>query len=455
MLMIAMNPKHTKTKRAGNKVKRSNLRLERLEDRKMMAANLMADLYSSGVLRIEGTERNDTIVVRQINNSLSVDNIRIRNNGSMLSRVSANAVSRIDVYGLGGNDTILLNSDSVSGQQSIYKPSRIFGGNGADSIVGGRGADSIWGGSGHDRIWGHYGNDTLYGDSGDDQLIGGFGNDVLYGGDGNDKLWGSDGNDTLYGGNNNDDLMGGNHNDNLYGGNGDDRLWGEAGLDGLYGGAGTDQMWGGSGSDRLLVMSGSREHKDATSADAVLVFKNGNKTWNAGEIEKLDSAFKILHLKTRNDRLLETASRGTVTIVRDASSGNARGANFNNGTIKMYDAAFSNANQAAQTMLHELAHNFDTEGAGWGNWLNLSSWRNSAPPSSIANLYQKSEDGAWWHRKSATFARDYGMHNPREDWATAWESYFKYKHSLPTNTSVNALSDNKTNYLDAFFARLA
>lgn len=432
-------------------------RVEALERREMMAANLMADLYSNGVLRIEGTERSDTIVVRQINNQISVDGINIRFNGSNVARVNASQVSSIDVIALGGDDKIWLNSDSVRGQQHLNKPSRIWGGDGNDQIVGGSAADVIYGGAGNDKIWGHFGNDTIWGESGNDDLYGNQGNDTLHGGLGNDRMWGGENNDRLFGGDGNDELMGGSGDDDLYGGNGDDRMWGESGLDGLYGGAGNDQMWGGGDSDRFLVMSGSSEHKDASAADAVLVFKNGNKTWNTSEIEQLDTAFQLLHHKTRNDRLLETSSRGTVTIVRDASSGTARGTNFNNGTIKMYDGAFSSAAQAAQTMLHEIAHNFDTEDSRWNSWLSLSSWRNTAPAASVAHLYSKSGDGQWWHLKSASFARidNYSKHNPREDWATAWESYFKYKHGMATATSVVALPSAKTSNLDAFFARMS
>lgn len=435
-------------------VKRRAIMVESLEDRKLMAANLMADLNGS-VLRIEGTPHNDSIVVRQSNNLISVDSIRIRQNGTLVPRISANSVSRIDIFGLAGNDTILLNSDAVSGQQPISKPAKISGGDGNDIVVGGRGDDQIWGGFGNDKVWGHHGNDTLYGDSGSDQLYGGLGHDVLYGGTGNDQLRGEDGNDGLYGGDDADDLMGGNHNDDLYGGNGNDRLWGEAGNDGLYGGTGTDQMWGGSGSDRFLVMSGLNEHKDAVSADAVLVFENGNKAWNAGEIEQLDAAFKLLHHKTGNDRLLETAARGTVKIVRDAASGNFLGTNFNNGTIKMYDAAFASPNIAVPTMIHEMAHNLDTESASWNSWRALSSWRNTAPPAAVASSYAKSGDNQWWYLKQGTsFARTYGTHNPMEDWATAWESYFKTRHGMPTNIAVNTLPSNKLAHLDAFFASL-
>ncbi len=212
--------------------------LEGLEDRRLMAASLTASLSTKGVLRVEGTDRADTIVVRQINGSISVDGIQISDNGGKVGSVAAARVNEVDVFALGGNDSVWLSRGA--GQQDLTKHVFVSGGDGNDYIVGGAGPNYLWGDAG---------NDTIYGGAGNDQLVGGAGNDYLAGQGGNDSLWGDAGNDTLYGGAGNDYLAGGDGNDRLYGNEGNDTLYGEAGNDYLHGGTGIDYVNGGSGTD--------------------------------------------------------------------------------------------------------------------------------------------------------------------------------------------------------------
>ena len=133
------------------------------------------------------------------------------------------------IFGLGGDDTIIVTDD---------RGMRIFGGSGNDSIVGGLGADSLDGGIENDTLDGAAGDDTLNGASGDDVLLGAGGRDDLFGGHGNDTLFGGAG----------DDL--------LEGGNGSDRLLGGAGNDTIVGGKGADVMIGGAGRDVFVVNQG-------------------------------------------------------------------------------------------------------------------------------------------------------------------------------------------------------
>lgn len=172
------------------------LRFEALEPRNLLAANLMAS-FAGGILRIEGTEGADTILLRQITGNLSIDNINIQTSSGNVARIAASSVSRIDIFALGGNDRIQLNSESVPGQQAITVRSYIDGGAGNDYIVGG---------NGDDEIYGDLGDDTIYGQGGNDVICGGDGNDVIYGGDGNDRLDGGRGTDYLYGQAGNDTL---------------------------------------------------------------------------------------------------------------------------------------------------------------------------------------------------------------------------------------------------------
>lgn len=195
--------------------------LEALEDRRLLAATLTANL-NSGILTVEGTEAADRINLRQVAGRISVDNITITVGANQQSSVAASVVNRIKIYGLGGNDTILLNSESISGQEAIVRPAYIYGGDGHDTLRGGHGADWLYGGNG---------SDMLYGSKGDDILQGEASVDVIYGDDGNDRMWGGDGNDLLYGG------------------AGDDDLYGDAGNDSLDGGFGLDITTGGAGFD--------------------------------------------------------------------------------------------------------------------------------------------------------------------------------------------------------------
>ncbi|HXG11059.1 MAG TPA: hypothetical protein VNK04_14970 [Gemmataceae bacterium] len=191
--------------------------LECLEDRTVMAAGLTAGL-ASGILKVQGTEGPDRILIRQDNGRIAVDGILIQENGRAVAGVSAAAVTRIEVNARGGNDTIRLDQ----GSQPITQPA------------------VVWAGVGDDIVYGGEGGDTLYGGEGTDQLFGCGGSDLLDGGMGNDTLEGASGNDTL---------SGGEHNDRLYGGRDDDRLFGWAGDDELYGNEGRDYLNGGTGLD--------------------------------------------------------------------------------------------------------------------------------------------------------------------------------------------------------------
>jgi hypothetical protein len=130
---------------------------------------------------------------------------------------------------------------------------------------GGPGVDSLIGGSGDDVLMGQSEDDFMAGNDGHDQIFGGPGNDTAYGGAGRDHMVGGLGHDTLYGENGRDRLEGGNGEDKLYGGNGRDVLYGGLDTDYLSGGDADDSLFaglgpdivnGGSGGDRFLARSG-------------------------------------------------------------------------------------------------------------------------------------------------------------------------------------------------------
>lgn len=137
--------------------------VEGLEDRQMMAANLLP----SGHLVINGTNGNDVAVVQQINPFV----VRVTDNGVNKFFLKS-AIKQVDFYGWNGND-YFRNDTNIS--------SYARGGNGNDILIGGSNRDWLFGEHGRDRLYGRAGNDYLAG--GQDNL-----KDYLYGGTGFDTF---------------------------------------------------------------------------------------------------------------------------------------------------------------------------------------------------------------------------------------------------------------------------
>src|SRR4051812_5099721 len=141
--------------------------IEFLEDRKLLSA---VSLSRGGTLFVEGSRRNDDIVVRR--NPANRGEIEVRHNGE--SETFSRRVRRIVVVTGAGDDSALVD-------RRVSPSSTLTGGDGDDSLFGGAGDDS------------------LEGDAGDDSLVGGSGNDHVRGGDGADDCDGSDGDDSIVG----------------------------------------------------------------------------------------------------------------------------------------------------------------------------------------------------------------------------------------------------------------
>ena len=99
--------------------------------------------------------------------------------------VDTTNVERVEVDGLGGNDTI-----DGSGQTNAAVVLDISGGTGDDSLEGGAGNDVLDGGDGNDTMIGNRGNDVASGGLGDDSFTWnpGDGDDTFDGGAGTDTL---------------------------------------------------------------------------------------------------------------------------------------------------------------------------------------------------------------------------------------------------------------------------
>ena len=136
---------------------------------------------SSGVLSVFGDNLDNNIQISR--NAAGV----ILVNGGAVPILGGNAtvanVSLIQVFGLGGNDTITLNEANGALPRA--------------NVFGGAGTDVLTGGSGGDQLFGQAGNDTLLGKGGFDFLFGGTENDILTGGDADDQVFGESGNDRM------------------------------------------------------------------------------------------------------------------------------------------------------------------------------------------------------------------------------------------------------------------
>jgi len=137
--------------------------------------------FSSSRLTVNGDLLDNTVVV-----SRNAAGVILVNSGAVATVGGTPTVantSQIQVFGLGGNDTITLSEVNGALPQA--------------NLFGGLGNDVLTTGSGADQLFGEAGNDTLLGKGGDDLLFGGNDNDTLIGGDGDDQMFGQAGNDRM------------------------------------------------------------------------------------------------------------------------------------------------------------------------------------------------------------------------------------------------------------------
>jgi Ca2+-binding RTX toxin-like protein len=157
-----------------------NFQLEALEDRTVPAVTA-SFIPNSGLLSVFGDSLNNNITIsRDAAGKILV-------NGGAVSVIGGTPtvanVSQMQVFGLGGNDTITLNEANGALPRAL--------------LFGGAGNDVLTGGSAADQLFGQAGNDTLLGKGGADFLFGGADNDTLTGGDADDQVFGESGNDRM------------------------------------------------------------------------------------------------------------------------------------------------------------------------------------------------------------------------------------------------------------------
>ncbi len=123
-------------------------------------------------LVIQGTEGND-----KINVSLDGANLHVTIKGEKVDfdKNFAQAISRIEIYGLAGNDRITIDA-------AVTTPAFIFGGAGSDNVHAGGGATVVVGGQGQDQIFGGAGRSILIGGTGHDEIHAGAGDALMIAG---------------------------------------------------------------------------------------------------------------------------------------------------------------------------------------------------------------------------------------------------------------------------------
>ena len=116
------------------------------------------------------------------------------------------------------------------------------------------------------------------------------------------------------------------------------------------------------------------------------------------------------------------------------------------------DGLYSGGLELEATVYHEFAHNWDDphENRHVGAFRALSDWDMTRDP---GDLPSDATGDSWFYSRDAVFARDYGRHNPQEDFATTWETYFlkEYHGVTPGRTEVSEKLAN----LDRLFRDLA
>jgi hypothetical protein len=131
-----------------------------------------ADNPRQFALIVQGTQGNDQI---QITSDGSNVRVQISGSGVSYDHSFAEPISRIEIYGQSGDDSITVD-------QNVTIPAFIFSGNGNNVITAGGGPSVVVGGAGNNILTGGSGPSILIGGSGHEQLIGGSGATLMIAG---------------------------------------------------------------------------------------------------------------------------------------------------------------------------------------------------------------------------------------------------------------------------------
>ena len=211
------------------------------------SASFLAEAYAFAVLRIDGTDGDDVIRIRD-----TAGGVEVERNGE--TETHDGFFRRIEAYGYEGHDEI-----RYDGELPLWA----YGGPGDDVLAGGTGSDSLYGEQGDDTL---EGGDEFFGMFPLEEVPDvswfrerGVRGDLLEGGAGNDRIFGGDEQilvlmdlggmvgtaAPVHSGIPGDEIHGGDGADTIHGGTGDDLIHGDAGRDTIDGESGNDEIHGG------------------------------------------------------------------------------------------------------------------------------------------------------------------------------------------------------------------
>jgi hypothetical protein len=118
--------------------------VEPLESRELLTTGIQA-YVTGGNLYVLGTPGNDFINIAETNNQISVAGAQITVGGRPVAGVDAASISKVIVYGNGGDDFINLGT--------VKNDATIYAGSGSDTIRCGPGNETVNSGGGFDRVF--------------------------------------------------------------------------------------------------------------------------------------------------------------------------------------------------------------------------------------------------------------------------------------------------------------
>lgn len=230
------------TSRRRNALRRS-LQLEPLEDRTLFAVSVGTPdfaTYNEKVLRIQGTDANDTVEVEWLSNdhfTIYDDQVAVYHQQGLVGKYNIynDSIWQTGLYNFRGIQFLGGKGDDVFRFRNSITPKVTSGaGNVVPMFLAANGGD------GNDRLEGGYGADWLEGGKGNDTIIGKGSNSSFMGVKlpnsqqfyWGDHIFGNEGNDTLFGDfldpdarNDFGDSTGWNYNDRIDGGDGNDVIY--------------------------------------------------------------------------------------------------------------------------------------------------------------------------------------------------------------------------------------
>lgn len=215
------------------------------------------------------------------------------NVGLSLNRVSVKVGEREDTFALKRVNRIVVNSgdgDDYISTGGLRRPTRVFSGQGDDTVRTGQAGDKVYLGPGNDVASVNHGKDTVYGGQGDDTINGGDDDDRLYGDKGDDIILGGNANDRILGGAGDDVVDGENQWDTVSGGRGHDLVFGGNGIDVLIGNNGRDLLVAGDSNYNGAVDQLKQIASEWTSA-RTLEIKIANITDGSGSDDAANAPF--------------------------------------------------------------------------------------------------------------------------------------------------------------------